>query len=99
MDRRPGPLSLEDGNLLTKRENLKGNIGSAAKEDANHGEDGEYATRHEISVTTGGKSSRVPIGAETQITDFADLFGFVYPQPGERNEVPVRAGRVHSDNH
>ena len=47
---RPGALPLEDGNLLTKRENLKGNIGSAAKEDANHGEDGQNEISHEITV-------------------------------------------------
>ena len=80
MDRRPWLLPLENGNLLTKRENLKGNIGSATKENADHGDDDEYATSHETSVTTGGKSSRVPLGAETQITDFADLFSFVYPK-------------------
>jgi hypothetical protein len=39
MDRRPWPLPLEHGKLLTKSEHLQGSIGSAAEEYAEYRDD------------------------------------------------------------
>ena len=56
MERRPRAFSFEDGDLLAKGEHLKSDIGPAAEEDANHGENGENALSHEITVVTEGSS-------------------------------------------
>ena len=48
----PGPFSFEDSDLLAQGEDLQGGVGSAAKKDADHGEEGENAVRHEITLVT-----------------------------------------------
>jgi hypothetical protein len=45
-ERRPGPSSLQDRDLLAKREDLKGGIGAAPEVDAQGGEDCEHERDH-----------------------------------------------------
>jgi len=80
MERWPGPFSFENRNLLAKGEDLKSGIGSAAKEHANHGDDGEDEFDHEITVVSEGRRVTAPGGGTTQALHFACLPGFVYPQ-------------------
>jgi hypothetical protein len=70
MERWTRPFPFENRGLLAKREDLKSHVGPAAEEDTNHGEDGENAMSHEITLIT-RQVILVPRSAKTQITDFA----------------------------
>ena len=52
MDHWAWPFSFEDGNLLSKREDLKSDIGPIAEENADYGQDGYNAVSHAITVIT-----------------------------------------------
>ena len=54
---RPRSLALEHGNLLSQGEDFEGSVGSTAKEDCDHGEDGEDDFRHKLTLVTRRRSS------------------------------------------
>jgi hypothetical protein len=46
VQRRPGPLPLQDGNLLAKGENFEGDLSAALEEDTGGGNQGEEEWQH-----------------------------------------------------
>jgi len=52
MDHWAWPFSFEDGNLLSKREDLKSDIGPIAEANADYGQDGNNAVSHSVIVIT-----------------------------------------------
>lgn len=52
VQRRPGPLSLEDSNLLSKREHFQCSGSAAAKEDTDGGEESQTEMEHDATVVT-----------------------------------------------
>src|SRR5215471_10602980 len=73
-------LALEHGNLLSKGEDFHGSIGSTAKEDADHCQDGEDEFRHEITVVTCPHAVSVKAPASTQVADSTTPWSFGYEQ-------------------
>jgi hypothetical protein len=88
MDHRPWPFSFEHCDLLAKRENLQSNIGPAAEEDPNHGQDGENAMKHEITVITQQDGLRPQPGRGALKSFILRAYtGFVYPQRSRHGEA------------
>ena len=77
---RPRSLAFQHRDLLSEGEDFEGRIGSAADENADHGEDGEDELRHELTLLTWRNVARTGNLLPPQTTHSRTSRSFGYTQ-------------------